>query len=183
MARLEFADIAVRFAPSDSGEFSGYAVIWAEKNRHNELYRRGAFKRSLDHHSLEGTRPLMLWSHNPSEIIGVWTEVREDDKGLFVQGRFLTEITSGREAYERVKSGAVNGLSIGFRVPPGGETRQAGTRILTNLDLAEVSIVGMPSAGRARITSVRSSGRSVESVAAFVDACRKARCALISKGK
>lgn len=178
MRGTEYADIAVRFAPTDSGEFSGYAVIWAEKNQHNELYQRGAFKRSLEQH-----KPLMLWSHQPSEIIGVWNEVREDDKGLFVQGRFLTEITSGRDAYERVKAGAVNGLSIGFRALPGGETRQAGTRILTNVYLGEISIVGLPSAGRARITSVRSSGRSVESVAAFVDACRKARCALISKGK
>jgi HK97 family phage prohead protease len=125
----------------------------------------------------------MLWSHNPAEIIGVWNVIREDDKGLFVRGKLITEISSGREAYERLKAGAVNGLSIGFRVLPGGETRSAGTRILTSIDLAEISIVGLPSLGGARITDVRSHGRSNGSAAAFIEACRKAQCALASKGK
>lgn len=137
--------------------------------------------KTLDAHRAAGTKPVMLWSHNPADIIGVWDEVREDDKGLFVKGRLITEIASGRDAYERMKAGAVNGLSIGFRVLPGGQRRQAGVRYLTGIDLPEISVVGMPSAGGARITTVRSSGRSKESTAAFVEACRKAKCALATR--
>lgn len=180
---MEHRDFAVRFEPSTDGEISGYAIIWGARNNHNEIYRRGAFKQSLEQHRSQGSKPLMLWSHNTSEIIGVWSEIREDEKGLFVQGRLITEITSGREAYERLKAGAVNGLSIGFRRVPGGETRQAGTTFVSAVHLGEISIVGAPSLASARITSIRSSGRSNESAAAFIEACRKTSTALASKGK
>lgn len=181
---MDHLDISFRFQTSgEAATFSGYAVIWGERNGHNEIVQRGAFAKTLAAHKAAGTRPVMLWSHNPSEIIGVWNEVREDDKGLYVEGQLLTEITSGREAHERMKAGAVNGLSIGFRVYPGGERRSGGIRYLTDINLPEISVVGMPSAGNARITSVRNNGRSFESAAAFIDACRKAKCALVNKGK
>ncbi len=181
---MDHLDLSLRFeAPSDTGEFSGYAVIWDQRNAHNEIVKRGAFRTSLEEHRAAGTRPVMLWSHDPTDIIGIWTEVREDEKGLFVRGKIVTSTTRGREAYELLKAGALNGLSIGFRLIKGGETRQAGTRILTGIDVREISLVGMPSAPNARITSVRSSGRSTESAAAFINACRKAKCALVSKGK
>lgn len=180
---MDHLDLSFRFEPSaDAAEFSGYAVVWGERNGHSEIVQRGAFTKTLAAHRTAGTKPLMLWSHNPADIIGVWDEIREDDKGLFVKGRLLTEVTSGREAYERMKAGAVNGLSIGFRVPTGGEHRRSGIRYLSEIALAEISVVGLPSAGSARITSVRSHGRSVESAAAFVQACRKAKSALSKKG-
>lgn len=180
---MDHLDFQVRFeALTDAGEFSGYAAIWGERNAHNEVVERGAFAKTLAAHRAAGTKPVMLWSHDPADIIGVWEEVREDETGLFVRGRLLTEITSGREAYERMKAGAVNGLSIGFRVPPGGERRRSGIRYLTEIILGEISVVGLPSAGKARITAVRSHGRT-ESAAAFIEACRKAKCALVQKGK
>lgn len=181
---MDHLDLSLRFeAPTDAGEFSGYAVIWGERNAHNEIVQRGAFTRSLEEHRAAGTRPVMLWSHIPSEIIGVWNEVREDEKGLFVRGQFLTQITSGREAYELVKARALNGLSIGFRTYPGGVQTRGGVRIITSINVREISLVGNPSGGGARITNIRSSGRSSESAAAFVEACRKAKCALATKGK
>lgn len=181
---MDHLDLSFRFEPTaDAAEFAGYAVVWGERNGHNEIVQHGAFAKSLAAHRAAGTKPVMLWSHNPADIIGVWDEIREDDKGLFVKGRLLTEVTSGREAYERMKAGAVNGLSIGFRVPAGGQQRRSGIRYLSEIQLSEISIVGLPSAGSARITSVRSHGRSVESAAAFVAACRKAKCALVTQGK
>ncbi len=181
---MDHLDLSLRFeTPNDAGEFSGYAVVWDERNGHNEIVKRGAFRSSLDAHRAAGTKPVMLWAHDPRDIIGVWTEIREDEKGLFVRGQIITSTTRGREAYELLKAGALNGLSIGFRMIKGGETRQAGVRILTGIDVREISLVGQPSAPRARITSIRSHGRSVESAAAFVAACRKATSALSSKGK
>jgi hypothetical protein len=181
---MDHLDLSLRFeAPNDAGEFSGYAVIWGDRNAHNEIVKRGAFRASLDQHRAAGTRPVMLWAHDPTDIIGVWTEIREDDKGLFVRGQLITSTTRGKEAYDLLKAGALNGLSIGFRVSKGGETRQSGIRVLTGIDVREISLVGMPSAGRARITSIRSSGRPAESAAAFIEACRKAKCALVTKGK
>ena len=177
---MDHLDMNLRFeAPTDAGEFSGYAALFDERNGHGEIVRRGAFRASLDQHRAAGTKPVMLWSHDPSDIVGVWHEVREDEKGLFVRGQLIVSTTRGREAHDLLKAGALNGLSIGFRVLKGGETRQSGARILTGIDVREISLVGMPSAGNARITSIRNlHGRSSESTAAFVAACRKARLSL-----
>lgn len=178
---MDHLDLSIRFEASDVvGEFSGHAAIWDERNGHNESVQRGAFKRSLAEHRIAGTRPLMLWSHNPADIIGVWTEVREDATGLAVKGKIITATARGAEAYELLKAGALNGLSIGFRAR-GDKRGGNGIRILTDIDLAEISVVGLPSAGRARITSIRSNGRSVESAAAFVNACREATRSLTKR--
>lgn len=180
---MDHLDLNIRFdASGDEGVFTGHAVIFDERNSHNETVQRGAFKRSLAEHKAAGTRPLMLWSHNPSEIIGVWTNITEDATGLAVSGKIVTSTTRGREAYDLLRAGALNGLSIGFRAR--GDKRAAnGVRVLTDIDLAEISIVGLPSAGRARITSVRSFGNGAGSVEAFIQSCRKATTALAAKGK
>lgn len=180
---MDHLDLSLRFdAPNDTGEFSGYAVIWGERNAHNEIVQRGAFQKSLQDHRAAGTRPVMLWAHDTAAIIGVWTEIREDEKGLFVRGQLVISTPRGREAYDLLKAGALNGLSIGFRAPVARRGAD-GIRILTAMDVREISLVGLPSAGNARITSIRSHGRPAGSAAAFIEACRKAKCALTTKGK
>ena len=77
----------------------------------------------------------MLWQHDPAQPIGVWDEVREDERGLFVKGRILTEVERGREAVALIEAGAIDGLSIGYRtlrsVKDGKGGRQRGS--VTNL--------------------------------------------------
>ena len=55
----------------------------------------------------------MLWQHDPAQVIGTWTEVRETPEGLAVKGRLLPEVAKAREAHALVKASAVTGLSIG----------------------------------------------------------------------
>ena len=57
----------------------------------------------------------MLWQHDPTQPIGVWDEVREDARGLFVRGRLLLEVRAAREAHVLLQAGAIDGLSIGYR--------------------------------------------------------------------
>ncbi|GGD42589.1 HK97 family phage prohead protease [Aureimonas glaciei] len=172
---MDHLDLQFRFsATDDTGIFTGYAAIYAEMNSHGETIKPGAFRKTLAEHKRSGTRPVMLWSHNPSEIIGVWDEIEEDAKGLRVKGRIIRETARGAETYALIKAGAVNGLSMGFRAR--SATRSAdGGRVLTDIELVEISVVGLPSAAKARIKSLNSlrSGRSL-SAAAFVEACRKA---------
>lgn len=60
-AAHDHLDLSLRFdAPNDAGEFSGYAVIWDERNSHNEIVQRGAFRKTLLEHRAAGTRPVML---------------------------------------------------------------------------------------------------------------------------
>lgn len=169
-------DLEVRFSTDDAGTFTGHAAIFDEKNDHGEIVRRGAFARSITEHHARASRPPMLWSHRPDEVIGVWTDVREDATGLAVRGKLITEITAGREAYERLKAGAVNGLSIGFRARQ-QQRGAGGVRILTDIDLVEISLVAMPSAGRARIQHVRCAPSLVD-LSAFTRAVARTSAAL-----
>ena len=94
----------------------------------------------------------MLWQHDPSQPIGVWDHVTEDRKGLFVKGRILTVVERGREAAALIAAGAIDGLSIGYRTRSAGKTAQ-GKRLLTDLDLWEVSLVTFPMALQARVAA------------------------------
>lgn len=151
MGRMYFE---TRLAADDSGTFTGYAAKWGEVNAHNEIVKPGAFARSLAEHAKRGIAPPMLWSHNTDEPVGVWTDIREDGVGLAVTGKLVTETTRWREALALLKAGALTGLSIGFRARKANRDAE-GRRILSDIDLGEISLVTLSSAGGARITQVR----------------------------
>lgn len=148
-------DLECRFDPGEEGTFTGIAALWDERNRHGETIQRGAFARTLNEHRSAGTRPVMLWAHRSDSVIGVWTSITEGQRGLEVTGKLVTETTAGREAHALLKAGALNGLSIGFH-QRGAKRGPNGTRTLTDIELAEISLVAMPSANSARIQHVRS---------------------------
>lgn len=144
--------LSLKFAPGDAGTIAGYASVFGPPaDRHGDVIAPGAFAKSL----ASGDKPLMLWSHDLSEPIGTWTSIKEDSKGLHVTGRLTLETRRGAEAYALLKDGALNGLSIGFRTVAADEL-PGGGRLLTEIELAEISLVTLPSASRARITSVKS---------------------------
>lgn len=167
-------DLQCRFNTTTSGDgtFTGYAVVFGDTNRHRERVERGAFAKTLARHRAENTRPLMLWSHDQSRPIGVWTGIEEDATGLRVQGSIVRETRDGQEAYALLKAGALNGLSIGFNAIA-DRRDTGGIRVLTEIDLAEISLVSIPSAGRARISEVRANPNAIN-LTAFTNACREA---------
>ena len=92
----------------------------------------------------------MLWQHDPAQPIGVWDEVREDGKGLYVKGRILTDVEKGREAIALIEAGAIDGLSIGYRTVRAQKDGK-GQRLLSELELWEVSLVTFPMLPDARV--------------------------------
>lgn len=152
--------LSVKLAQDDAaqGIIAGYASTFGgPPDAYNDVIAAGAFAKSLAQHALERTAPLMLWSHRPAEPIGKWLEWREDDRGLFMRGQLNLETSRGRDAYAHLKAGDVDGISIGYRVPPGGsKDGPDGTTLLTEIELLEASIVSMPANRRARVTGVKS---------------------------
>ena len=62
------APLQIKFAPGDAGTISGYASVFGPPaDRHGDVIAPGAFAESL----ASGDKPLMLWSHDLSEPIGV----------------------------------------------------------------------------------------------------------------
>lgn len=147
---------------ADAGTIEGYTAFWSgvpggEPDSYGDVVARGAFTKSLAEHAKEGVLPFMLWQHNPSVPVGRWVEMREDARGLFVRGQLNLATEPGQRAYAHLKAGDIRGLSIGFSIYEGGEKYEKGVRILTAIDLKEVSLCTMPAVRRAAITGVKSS--------------------------
>lgn len=131
------------------GSIEGYGSIFDMVDNGNDIVAQGAFARSLQ----SGRKVKMLMQHDPSDVIGVWEEVQEDARGLRVKGRLLTSVQKGREAYELVKAGAMDGLSIGYRTVK-SEGRN-GRRVILEADIWEVSLVTFPMNEAARVDAVK----------------------------
>jgi HK97 family phage prohead protease len=74
--------------------------------------------------------------------VGRWTSLSESDDGLVAEGK-LAHTPRGKEAYELMRMGALDGLSIGYvardwemKNGPNGERR-----VLKGIDLSEISLV------------------------------------------
>ncbi len=136
---------------ADAG-IEGYASLFGAMDQGGDVVQRGAYAQSLKRLTAAGRKVKMLWQHDPSQPIGVWDEVREDDRGLFVKGRLLDATQAGREAAALVMAGAINGLSIGYRTKR-AEADAKGRRLLTELELWEVSLVTFPMLQEARVAA------------------------------
>jgi HK97 family phage prohead protease len=143
-------------ATGDDGSIEGYGSVFGVRDNYDDVIAAGAFLASLNEHKSEGTMPAMLWQHDPSEPIGVWTDMVEDAKGLRIVGKLALDTTRGKEAHALLKMGALNGLSIGFVSKQWAYDRETEVRTLTEIDLWEVSLVTFPANEKARITNVKS---------------------------
>jgi HK97 family phage prohead protease len=135
------------------GTFSGYASLFGEADLNRDVVMPGAFVASLSRRGVGGVR--MLFQHDPAAPIGAWREIREDSRGLFVRGRLTTEATRAREVLALMRAGAVDGLSIGFRIVRGRTDAKTGVRRLFEVDLWEISVVTFPMLPAARVTRVK----------------------------
>lgn len=130
----------------DDATLEGYASLFGNIDQGGDAVQPGAFRASL----AEGRKVRMLWQHDPNQPIGVWDDVREDQKGLWVRGRILIDLAKGREAAALVAAGAIDGLSIGYRTKR-AERNGKGRRLLTEVELWEVSLVTFPMLSEARV--------------------------------
>ncbi len=134
------------------GSFEGYGAVFGNTDRDGDVVEKGAFGESL-----KVRMPALLWQHNAKEPIGRFDLVKEDKKGLFVKGR-LSMSGKGKEAYDLLKLGALNGLSIGFVTKEALRNRATGTRTIKRAELMEVSLVTFPANELARVNTVKASG-------------------------
>lgn len=140
---------------NENGVFEGYASVFGVKDRDRDVVMKGAFAKSLEKWAHRGKKPPVLWQHKASEPIGFFSEMFEDDVGLYVKGQLLVDdIAQARAAYSLIKANAISGLSIGYMI----EQRQKGADgvcLLEQLDLMEVSIVSTPANPEAVIGQVK----------------------------
>jgi len=149
-------------ANDDKGTFTGYGSIFGNEDQGSDIMQKGAFTKSLEQRPASKVK--LLYQHKTDEPIGIFESMYEDEKGLFVKGRLAMGTQKGREAYELLKMGALDGMSIGFRADPdkqGYNENKRGTRTLKEVDLMEISLVTFPMNERALIENVKASQKSI----------------------
>lgn len=129
----------------------GYASLWGVADLNRDVVAKGAFATSLAKTGAAGVR--MLHQHEGRAVVGVWDRLVEDDKGLWVSGRIMDWSAEARFAQALAKAGAMDALSIGFRAVHA--RRDGALRVLTEVDLWEVSLVTFPMLPSARFSLSR----------------------------
>lgn len=146
-----FDRLSVKFDDARPGFFSGYASVFGLVDSYGDTIAPGAYSKTLQNRD----RPIQLrWNHYGG-VVGKWLTLREDEKGLYVEGELTPGHSVAQDAYALMKHGAVNGLSIGYR-PIEAEQKDDGTRLLKQIDLVEISIVETPADAAALIGDVKS---------------------------
>lgn len=142
---------------TDTGEFEGYGSVFGVEDSYSDVVVKGAFQKSLSSWAEKGRLPSLLWQHKMSEPIGIYTEMKEDDHGLYVKGRLLIDDDPlAKRAYAHAKAGSLGGLSIGYILKDWEYDSSKGVYLLKEIDLWEVSLVTMPANDEARISEVKS---------------------------
>lgn len=151
MDRLE---IKAALSVDEAGTLSGIAWPFNEgPDQLGDLITPGAFNIAAD-------MP-MLFAHDPEDLVGIWTEVKETPEGLLVAGQLdVKERRRARAVRSLITSGQIGGLSIGYRTTA-FTPRGAKGRVISALDLVEISVVKNPAHPRARITGAKSASSAL----------------------
>jgi len=143
------------------GRFEGYASVFENTDLGNDVIKTGAFKKSIRRRGNKGVK--LLYQHKSDMPIGVFDSIKEDDHGLYVKGRLALQTQAGGEAYELLKMGALDGMSIGFRADPKTITydKRSKKRMIGEVDLMEISLVTFPMNPKATVMSVKGEAVSI----------------------
>lgn len=129
-----------------AGTFEGYASMFNGIDSYNDTVLPGAYKDTLT----DRARPVSMFfnhafsrSDMPAQI-GKWEKMEEDSYGLRVKGSLTIGHPTADAVLAGLKHGTISGLSIGYRIPEGGSSKEGNKRILKRIDLIEVSVVESP---------------------------------------
>jgi HK97 family phage prohead protease len=139
------------------GIVAGYASTFNNVDRGRDKVMEGAFKSTIARHVSKDRHVRMYYQHDNKEIIGGFpaSKMREDMKGLYVEGEINLEVQRGREVFALAKQGVLSDFSIGYSVID--FNMEHGVRELKEVELWEVSVVSEPMNPEATITEIKKS--------------------------
>jgi uncharacterized protein len=129
---------------------AGYVSRFDSADRSGDVVRRGAF----------GTLPAavptgvpLLWQHDLARPIGRVETLAEDARGLRMTAAINADTRDGADVVALVRSGAVSGLSFGYRVQKARAGPGTGRELL-RIELIECSVVTLPMHAGARVLAI-----------------------------
>ena len=137
-------------------QFEGYASLFGVRDGAGDMVAPGAFAASLRQRGPADVR--LLYQHFAHAPIGVWEEIAEDRRGLYVRGRLSSDVEQARDVRALLAEGALSGLSIGFRTVRAARqgNMKTGGRLLQQVDLWEISVVTFPLLAGSQVTAIGS---------------------------
>ncbi len=163
---LDYRTFDVRALDDNQDGFSGHASTFWAVDTYATAMAPGAFKRTLKN---KGEKRLVLWQHWPDVPIGKTTTLKEDKTGLAFEADVTIETRAGAEAMALLRDEVPLGMSFGFRTVKDRSAedddpldfsqqpnlKPADVRVITEVNLWEVSLVSFPANEAAAITAVR----------------------------
>lgn len=146
-------DIEFKNLDGEKGTFVAYGSTFENEDLGGDVMKKGAFEKSLQENPAENV--YMFYNHDSKEIIGEYTEIKEDNHGLLIKGRlFIEDIKRAQETYFLMKKGLIKKFSIGYSIVK--KSYEKGKRLLEEVKLIEVSPVTFPMNPEASIIGVKS---------------------------
>lgn len=155
----ELGEFEFRAAPDGDGlSVSGYIAKFGERTMiedwlgsYTEEIKRGAFARTIAERGPAKIKMQFNHGHDPAFgalPIGVWTDLREDRKGLWGEGR-IHDTWHTIPIRAAIESGALDGMSFKFKVigenwRKASAAGEADHRQLTEVALFEAGVVVHP---------------------------------------
>lgn len=161
MMHLTFA--AKTATLTDQGE-ARLLVSTYDKDRGGDVIEPGAFAESISQWQSSGRNIPVHFDHkgDPSSIVGAAdpASMRETDQGLVVEAKLdLEDSETAREVWRLVKR---NALACSFGYMADGKKLEDGTRLLTKIDLFEVTLTPSPMNPHTRVLSWKSASADSE---------------------
>lgn len=167
---LQRRTVEIRAEDIENG-ISGYASHFNSIDSYGTAVKRGAFAKTIGE---RGSRIPVLWNHWPDTPIGVPTELKEDDTGLWFNADIVEETKAGAEVMALLRRGTPLGMSFGFETLRSRPVEEGDSldwsqapewfknpenkdevRVIEEVRLWEISVVTFPANEMATIDSVR----------------------------
>lgn len=144
----------------DSGNFEGYASVFDNIDLGGDVIVPGAFTTVKT--TRTGRLRLALY-HNLTRLIGD-AAFKQDGNGLLLKGKVNLNVSYAKDAYELMKAGTLDEMSVGYNpIEDAMETRDGRrVRVIKRAELWEASIVPFGMNPEAQVLSVKSDLRAFE---------------------
>ena len=147
-------------AVDDAGNFEGYAAVFNNVDLGDDVILPGAFTKVKTTRS--GKLKLALY-HDLTRLVGL-ADFTQDDHGLLVKGKVNQAVSYAKDAYELMKAGILDSMSIGFNTIKADFEERAGRtiRVIKEAELWEASFVPFGMNPAAQVLTVKSDIRLFE---------------------
>lgn len=123
------------------GSFTGYAAVFSTVDMGRDVIMPGAFRQVK---TTRDGQVRIAMNHDLRKLAGK-AAFTQDDHGLRVEGQLTLGVGYVKDAYELMKDGVLDGLSVGFDILPDGASWQERdgdyVRIINAAELWEFSLV------------------------------------------